>query len=75
MFIVTEFLAVDLKTNNSSLISSQFKICERYCRGDSIWCWIKRIVALKAKKIVWDVNADHPNNLEIYAVSMDGTDF
>jgi hypothetical protein len=33
------------------------------------------IATLKAKKIVWDANLANPKNLEIFAVTADGTDF
>jgi hypothetical protein len=59
---------------NSSLLASRFKICERYSRGEHIKKWVKRIAALKAKKIVWDPILDNPD-MEIFAISLDGTDF
>jgi hypothetical protein len=59
---------------NSSLLASRFKICERYSRGEHIKKLVKRIAALKAKKIVWDPILDNPD-MEIFAISLDGTDF
>ena len=59
---------------NSSLLASRFKCAERTCRGESIWVWVKRIAALKAKKILWENVADE-NHMEIFAVAVDGTDF
>jgi hypothetical protein len=59
---------------NSRNISSRFKICECYCRGKSRWTWVGKIVALKAKKIVWDPRLNQPN-IETFILSVDGTDF
>jgi hypothetical protein len=33
------------------------------------------IAALKSKKIVWDANVVNPKNLEIFCITIDGTDF
>jgi hypothetical protein len=61
---------------NSSMLSSRFSgVCERYCRGEHVWKWVERIAAMKAKKIVWDANLANPKNLEIFAITTDGTDF
>ena len=38
-----------------------------------MWRWIKKIQALKAKKIVWDDTLDDPNT-EVFVVSVDGVD-
>lgn len=59
---------------NSSLLATSYKTCERYCRGEHIWKWVKRIASLKAKKIKWE-NAQDPERLEIIGVSVDGVDF
>lgn len=59
---------------NSSLLASRFGICERYARGEPVWKWIKKIAALKAKKIVWDDSLNDPNT-EIFIVLVDGVDF
>jgi hypothetical protein len=59
---------------NSYLFASRFLICETYARGEHLWRWIKKIQALKAKKIVWD-DSLNDQNTEIFCVSVDGTDF
>jgi len=42
------------KPKNSHMLAYQFGVCERYCRGKPFWKWIKKIAALKEKKIKWD---------------------
>ena len=59
---------------NARMISSRFHICKNYCEGKHMWKWIKRIAALKVKKIKWEHVSD-PKHLEILAISTDGTDF
>lgn len=38
---------------NAKIIANQFGICERLAKGEHLWRWIKKIAALKEKKIVW----------------------
>ena len=56
---------------NSYQLASRMGVCECYARGEPLWKWVKKIAALKAKKIVWDRD-DCP---EIFALSIDVTDF
>jgi hypothetical protein len=61
---------------NASMLSSRFKgVCDKYCQGEPLWKWIRRIAALKSKKIVWDDNIAKSKNLEIFCITIDGTDF
>jgi hypothetical protein len=61
---------------NASMLSSRSKgVCDKYCQGEPLWIWIKGITALKSKKIVWDDNVANPKNLEIFCITIDGTDF
>lgn len=39
---------------NAGLTSSRFHSCIRNCKGELLWLWIRKIEALKAKKIKWD---------------------
>ncbi len=59
---------------NAKMLASRFGICERYARGENLWKWIRRIAAMKEKKIVWDKTLDNPET-ETFCVSLDGTDF
>jgi hypothetical protein len=59
---------------NASQLASRFGICERYSRGEPLWKWIKKIAALKAKKIVWDDSLNDANT-QIFVISVDGIDF
>ena len=59
---------------NASLIACTFKLCEKYSRGANLWKWVKKIAALKAKKIVWHPDLDNPNK-EKFVYTIDGTDF
>jgi hypothetical protein len=59
---------------NSSLLASRFKTCERLCRGEDIWKWIKRIAAMKAKKISMD-HVDSEEHVEFLSLTTDGVDF
>ena len=59
---------------NAGVFSSRFGLCERNCRGEPLWKWIRRIGALKVKKIKWE-NVDGSEYLEVFAASVDGVDF
>jgi hypothetical protein len=54
---------------NASMLASRFKICDKYCKGQPLWKWVRR------KKIVWDDNVANAKNMEILALTVDGTDF
>jgi hypothetical protein len=59
---------------NASMLSSGFKgLCNKYCQGKPLW--IRWIAALKSKKIVWDDDVAKPKNLEIFCITINGTDF
>ena len=58
---------------NSHMLACRFKICEVYSRGEPLWKWIKKIQAMKAKKIIWDHSLDSPET-EIFVISVDGVD-
>jgi hypothetical protein len=73
MFMITHFWLWTYP-KNSNLTASRFKSCKRYLRGEPLWKWIKRIAALKAKKIVWNASLDDANTA-VFAISIDGTDF
>lgn len=60
---------------NANLLASRFRVCEKYARGESLWMWIRRIAALKKKKIVWPTNHFNSHQTERFIVSVDGTDF
>jgi hypothetical protein len=59
---------------NSYTFASRFKVGEGYCRGEPLHRWIRRIAALKSKKIQWDPEIDNPNG-PAFAMTVDGTDF
>ena len=73
MFMITHFL-LWTHPKNSHLIASRFKTCERNLGGEPLWKWTERIAALKVKKIVWDHSLEDANT-EVFATSLDGTDF
>jgi hypothetical protein len=56
---------------NAKMLASRFRICHHYCTGKELWKWVKRIAALKPKKIVWDENIEG----KIFLITVDGTDF
>ena len=55
MFLVAHFFLWTYP-KNSGLIVSRFQICDKYSRGEHLWKWIRKIAALKALKIVWDIS-------------------
>ena len=59
---------------NAELTATRFKVCERLCRGEPIWRWVKKIQALKITTITWDPRLDS-SDTEIFIMSVDGTDF
>jgi hypothetical protein len=60
---------------NSEVLASRFHTSERNSRGEPLWHWIKKIQALKGRKIVWDSSIDDPQNGVIFCLSVDGVDF
>lgn len=72
MFMVAHFFLWTYPKNSSQLAMA-YKICERYCRGEPLWRWIRAIASLKKDKIVWPESLNDPNS-EIFIVSVDGTD-
>jgi len=59
--------------DNAESLATQFGINEKYARGEHLWLWIKKIAALKSKKIVWPKRFDEDNS-KIFIISVDGTD-
>jgi hypothetical protein len=59
---------------NASMLATRFNCSECTCRGEPVWRWVKRIAAMKKKKIRWEY-VTKEENLEIFAISDDGTDF
>lgn len=59
---------------NACLLASRFKLCERSCRGEDVWIWIKRMAAMKSKKISME-HVDSDEHIEFLALSTDGVDF
>jgi hypothetical protein len=59
---------------NSHLLASRFNTCERYCRGEPLWRWIKKIAALVAAKI-GSPDDFFSGEVAIHAVTQDGVDF
>lgn len=39
---------------NAGLMATRFDMCERYCRGEHLFKWIRKLARLCAKKIKWD---------------------
>jgi hypothetical protein len=72
-FIMTHFWLWNYP-KNADVMASRFKVSKRYCQGEPIHRWVKRIAALKSKKIVWDPQIEDPNR-SCFAGSIDGTDF
>lgn len=62
---------------NVVLTSTRFGICEKYCQGEALWRWIRKIAALEAKVIVWEDRRSKPISIEreTFTVTVDGTDF
>lgn len=58
---------------NSFIISRQFNICERYCRGKELHSWIDKIACLYDKKIKWDESIADPETTE-FGFSLDCVD-
>lgn len=58
---------------SSGLLSTRFQMCQKYCQGQVLWTWIKRIESLKEKKIKWDDSLADPEK-SAFVASIDGTD-
>jgi hypothetical protein len=57
-----------------SLFAPQTTDTERAARGGDLWKWIKKVAALKEKKIVWDPSLDNPDEV-MCSITVDGTNF
>lgn len=72
MFLVAHHFLWSYPDNAESL-ATRFGINEKYARGQHLWLWIKKIAALKSKKIIWPTRFDDDDG-EIFIISVDGTD-
>jgi hypothetical protein len=59
---------------NADLLGSRFRICPKYASGEYLRRWVRRVAALKAKKIVWPENFSEPDS-EVFIISVDTADF
>lgn len=57
----------------SGILSTRFHMCRKYCQGQTLWTWIKRIESLSADKIKWDDTLSDPEKTAFVA-SIDGID-
>ena len=71
MYMMTHFF-LWAYPKNSTMLATTFKVCERMSRGVYIWKWIKRIAALKGKKICWDnvSNSKYVQFLQMVLISI-----
>ena len=60
---------------NAKVLADKFGICEDYAKGENLWCWIRKIAALREKKIIWDPRRMSNPNGPTFICSVDGTDF
>lgn len=58
---------------NAGIFSFTFSICERYCRGEELHIWIRKMAALLPKKIFWDDDLAK-DGTSPFAYSVDCTD-
>jgi DDE superfamily endonuclease len=58
---------------NAGLTASRFHQCIRNCKGEPLWRWIRKIEALKQKKIKWDRSLGDPNK-STFVGTIDDTD-
>lgn len=58
---------------NSGIIATTFNVGERYCRGDDMHRWVKKIACLYPKKIKWNKDLGKPSASRFMA-SDDGID-
>ena len=65
------------RPKNAEVMASHLGVAERYCRGEPLWRWVRKIAALKEEKILWDdrTDAEISKEAEEFTVSVDGTDF
>ena len=52
---------------NSGITAVTFNICERYCRGDDMHRWVKKIAKLYPKKIKWNNDLGRPSASQFMA--------
>jgi hypothetical protein len=72
MFFMIAHYFLWVYPKNANLLASRFRVCETYAQGQTLWRWIGKIAAMKAKKIIWPTNHQWS---EKFIVSVDGTDF
>lgn len=59
---------------NAQCLAARFHMCERLARGEPVWFWVRKIAALKEKKIVWPDRFSGPDG-EKLPYTVDGVDF
>ena len=60
---------------NADMLATRFGVSLRQVQGENLWKWVRRIAALKKKKIVWPT-AEYEDPLsQVFIVSVDGVDF
>jgi len=59
---------------NAQCLATRFNMCERLARGEPVWFWVRKIAALKDKKIVWPAHFSRADG-EKLPHTVDGVDF
>jgi len=59
---------------NAQCLAARFHMCERLARGEPVWFWVRKIAALKVKKIVWPAGFSRADG-EKLPYTVDGVDF
>ena len=65
------------KPKNALVMATMFGVAEKYCQGEHLWRWVRKIAALQEEKIVWEDRTDEELAIEkeTFTISVDGTDF
>jgi len=59
---------------NAQCLATRFHMCERLARGEPVWFWVRKIAALKDKKIKWPAHFSRADG-EKLPYTVDGVDF
>lgn len=60
---------------NAKILAGKFQICEDYAKGEKLWSWVRKIAALRDKKIVWNPQKLNGPHDPIFICLVDGTDY
>ena len=63
------------RPKNADLMLLHLGLGKKQCRGEPLWRWIRIVHHLRSLKICWDKRGNARGDVEVFTVTVDGTDF